>query len=90
MAKDESNIISLIDDNGNEVPFELMDIIEYEGDKFVILLPVEDAEEGVVILKAEEEEDGTEGYVSIDDDETLDTVFDMFKARFSDTFTFGD
>ena len=84
---DNENIISLIDDEGNEVPFELLDIVEYENEKYVVLLPLEDAgETGVLILHEEEDE----SYASVEDDEILDTVFDIFRARFNDTFTFGD
>ena len=91
MAKNEDNIISLIDDEGNEVPFELLDIVEYEGGKYLILYPLEDEDDGaVLILQAQEEEDGNEGYVTIEDEGLLDTVFDIFRARNNDTFTFGD
>ena len=52
--EDESNIIVLNDENGDEIRFEFLDLIEYDGDEYVVLLPViEDGEEDsgeVVIL----------------------------------------
>ena len=39
------NIIVLNDENGEEVPFEFLDLIELDGEEYVILLPVEEDEE---------------------------------------------
>lgn len=90
---DEINTIILNDENGEETEFEFMDLIEYEGEKYVVLLPVEDTEEAgeVVILKLEgSNKDDEESYVSVDDDEALQTVFDIFKEKFKDEFNFID
>ena len=44
---EESNLIILNDDEGNEVKFEFLDLIKYEEEDYVVLLPVpeEGAEE---------------------------------------------
>lgn len=90
------NIIVLNDENGEEVSFEFLDLIELEGEEYVVLLPAEeedDEEAGeVVILKVEDTEDDSEeeSYVSVDDEETLQKVFDMFKEKFKDDFNFID
>ena len=70
------NILILNDEEGNEVEFEFLDIIEYEGEEYVVLLPVEDedAEEAgeVVILKLEDtDNEEEESYVSVEDEEVL-------------------
>lgn len=90
---EESNIIVLNDDEGNEVKFEFLDLIQYEEEDYVVLLPV--PEEGseddneVVILKLEStESEDEESYVSIDDEETLTAVFEIFKEKFKDEFNF--
>ena len=63
MLEDEelNNIVILNDENGEEIPFEFLDVIEYEGEEYVVLLPVEEDEEDdlgeVVILKIEDTED---------------------------------
>ena len=87
------NIIILNDEEGNESEFEFLDLIEYEGEEYVVLLPVEETEEAgeVVILKLEDtESEEEEAYVSVDDDEVLNKVFEIFKEKFKDDFNFVD
>lgn len=85
--EDLSNIIELSDENGNPVKFEFLDLIEYNGEEFVVLLPVDDEDGEVVILKVEPVDDETESYVSCDDEE-LAAVFEIFKEKFKDYFNF--
>ena len=89
------NIIVLNDEDGNEVQFEFLDLIEYESEEYVILLPVvtdESEDDGeVVILKVQDTESETEeSYVSVDDEEVLNKVFEIFKEKFKDEFNFVD
>ena len=88
------NIIVLNDEEGKEVEFEFLDLVEYEDEEYVVLLPVEevDVDAGeVVILKVEDtESEDEESYVSVDDEETLNTVFEIFKEKFKDDFNFVD
>lgn len=90
--EDLSNIIILNDENGDEVQFEFLDLIEYEQEEYVVLLPVEEEDSGeVVILKVEETESETEdSYVSVTDEEVLNAVFEIFKEKFKDDFDFVD
>ena len=87
-----SNIIILNDENGDEVQFEFLDLIEYEQEEYVVLLPVEEEDSGeVVILKVEETESETEdSYVSVTDEEVLNAVFEIFKEKFKDEFNFTE
>lgn len=83
------NTVILNDEDGNEIPFEFLDLIEYEGENYVVLLPPGDDE--VVILKAEEgPTEDEESYTSVDDEETLMAVFEIFKTKFADEFNFVD
>ena len=88
------NIILLNDENGEEVPFEFLDLIELDGEEYVVLLPageeIDDEEAGeVVILKVEDSEnEEEESYVSVDDEDTLNRVFDIFKEKFKEEFNF--
>ena len=90
------NIITLNDENGAEVKFEFLDLIELEGEQYVVLLPVleegEEDEGEVVILRVDDsnEENQEESYVSVDDEETLMKVFNIFKDKFKDEFDFVD
>ncbi len=89
----QAEIITLEDDLGNEQDFEFLDVVEYNNDEYIILLPVEGEEEEkneVMILRIESIDDETENYVGIDDEETLQKVFDIFKKRYEDQFDFED
>ena len=93
MNEELDNIIILNDEDGNDVKFEFLDLIEYDSEQYIVLLPVEETEEAgeVVILKVEEtESEEEESYVSVDDEETLNKVFDIFKEKFKDEFNFAD
>ncbi len=94
MDEDLDNIIVLNDEEGKEVQFEFLDLIEYEGEEYVILLPIEENEEEtgeVVILKLEDtDSEDEESYVSVDDQDILNKVFDIFKEKFKDEFNFID
>lgn len=86
------NIVVLNDEDGNEVEFEFLDLIEYEGESYVVLLPNDEDEEElgeVLILKLEDtDSEDEESYVSVDDEETLNKVFEIFKEKFKDEFNF--
>ena len=90
------NIITLNDEDGNEVKFEFLDLVELDNEQYVVLLPVlEEGEEDdgeVVILKVEDSDDEAdeESYVSVDDEDTLMQVFNIFKEKFKDEFDFVD
>ncbi len=90
------NIIILNDEDGNEVKFEFLDLVELDDEEYVVLLPVteegEEEEGEVVILKVEDSDDESdeESYVSIEDEDTLNKVFEIFKEKFKDDFDFVD
>lgn len=95
MDEELENIIVLNDENGKEVQFEFLDLIELDSEEYVVLLPVveegEEDEGEVVILKVEDSEsEDEESYVSVDDEETLSKVFEIFKEKFKDEFNFID
>lgn len=94
-GEEQSNIIELLDENGKSVKFEFLDLIEYENNNYVILLPAEEVEDEdsdeVVILKEDTSADnGEQSYVSVEDEETLNKVFEIFKEKFKDDFNFVD
>ena len=85
----EAEIITLEDDLGNEQDFEFLDTVEYEGEEYIVLLPVDEEEENeVMILKVESLDDENESYAGIDDEDVLQAVFDIFKERYKDDFDF--
>lgn len=91
------NIVILNDEDGNEVKFEFLDLVELDDEEYVVLLPVteegEEDEGEVVILKVEDNDDEDseeESYVSVEDEEVLNKVFEIFKEKFKDDFDFVD
>lgn len=88
--QEEANLIVLTDDQGNDVEFEFLDTVEYQGDEYIILMEnVEDSDE-VIILKIESLDDENENYVGIEDEKVLNTIFEIFKERYKDDFEFTD
>ena len=90
LNEEEVSILSLTDEDGNEVEFELIDSVDYEGAEYLILLPPEEEASEVVILEVEPHKDGTESYLTVDNEEVLNAVFNVFKERFADFFTFEE
>ena len=91
------NIVTLNDEEGNEVKFEFLDLVELDDEEYVVLLPVteegEEDEGEVVILKVEDNDDedsDEESYVGVEDEEILNKVFQIFKEKFKDEFNFID
>ena len=78
----ESNIVELTDEEGQTTEFEYLTTIEHKNESYVILLAPqeeENEEEGeVVILKIQKDENGEDTYVSCDDDEIEEEVFELF------------
>lgn len=79
---EEDDIIELIDEDGESVHFEHLMTLEYEGDLYVMLTALEatpdtDADE-VFILKIAKDEQGEDCYVTVEDEKTLQAVFDKF------------
>ena len=90
LNEEEISILELTDQAGNEVKFELIDVVDYKGAEYLVLLPPDEDASEVVILEVEPHEDGTENYLSVDDEEILSEVFAIFKERFQDFFTFEE
>ena len=83
------NFVTLTDDEGNDVELEYVDALEFNGTTYMAFFPVmeEDSEEeeneeeyGLVILKSQME-DGEEFLVTVDDEEEIDKVYDLFMEQ---------
>lgn len=83
--------ITVTDDEGNEIVLEFVDALEHGGQMYQAFFPAEtegenedDPDNGLVILKVIHE-DGEDLLSTLDSDEELDTVYDLFmEALFSD------
>lgn len=88
MEEYEPDMVSLFDEDGDEIQLELLDVIEYEGDSYAVMLPPDDNE--VVIMLLEELNDEEDVYAPVEDDDTLTAVFEAFKEKYKDEFNFED
>ena len=67
-----------------------MDVIEYQGSEYLILMPADENSSEIVILLIEPVDEETENYLAVDDESTLDAVYQLFKERYQDVLTFED
>ena len=88
--EEQEGIITLTNENGEEVEYQLIDSITYENAEYVVLLPVDEEDCEVVILAVEADDDEMENYVFVDDEEILEGVYAIFKERFADELDFDD
>ncbi len=85
----EGTLISLEDEEGNEVEFEFLDVVEYEGEEYIVLIENDEDADEVVILKINPIDDETEEYTSIEDDELLEKLFEIFKSKYEGDIDFA-
>ena len=78
------------DEEGNEVEFEFLDVVEVDEKEYVVLLPVEEADKGEVVIFRIEGSEEDESYVSLDNEEEAEKVFQAFKEKTKDEFDFAD
>ena len=87
----EIQIISLKDEDGNDLEFEVLDELEYEGSQYCALLPYyenpeeldEKSEEDteILIIRVSKDENGEEFCETVDDDELFDKLSALFDER---------
>lgn len=90
LPEEETSILTLTDENGQDVNFEYLDCIEYEGVEYLVLMPEEDEANEVVILAVEPVDEETENYLAVEDEAVLDAVFAIFKEKFQDVLEFEE
>ena len=90
LQEEESNILLLTDENGEDVEFEYLDSIDYEGKEYLVLSPAEEEATEIIILEVEPVDEETENYLSVSDEKVLNAVYSIFKERYKDVLTFED
>ena len=82
MEIDQNDLIALEDRDGNELAYEIMDVVPFLGKEYAVLFPVDDESDEPVILElmagADDEEEELRG---VDDPNVLDAVFKLFLER---------
>ena len=90
LQEEEVELLTLTDENGEDVEFEYLDSIDYEGKEYIVLIPADDESSEIVILEVEPVDEENENYISVKDEETLNAVYGIFKERFKDILSFED
>lgn len=78
----DDELVELVDEDGNVINFKLLDVTEYKGVKYALLLAAEPneeiAEDEVVIFRLSE--DGT-ALEPVEDEALLEEVFDFYQSE---------
>ena len=85
---DTKNEIMNEEDQGMLITLEFLDVIEFEGTEYIILIENDEDADEVVILQINQIDEETEEYVSIDDEDTLNKVFELFKKKYEGDINF--
>ena len=87
-----ADLISLLDEDGKEWKFEILDEIDNDDGVFYALLPTFDdpqselESEGTYYIFEVIEEDGEEQLAEVEDDELLDKLAAIFESRFEELY----
>ena len=88
LPEEETSILTLTDENGQDVNFEYLDCVEYEGTEYLVLM--HEGEDEIVIMEIEPVDEENENYLAVEDEAVLDAVYGIFKEKFKDVLTFED
>ena len=88
--EEEISTLTLTDENGVDTEFEFMDSIEYDEKEYLVLLPLDEEDAGLVILEVQPVDEEMENYVSVEDAQVLNAVYSIFKERYKDVLEFED
>ena len=92
----EREFFTLVDEDGQEIEFELIAKEEIKGVTYYAMIPAAEAvqpEDGFceyVILKDEIDENGEKMLVTVDDDDEFDDVADYFDNLFSEEIDYDE
>lgn len=90
------DLVSVIDDEGNQHQFEILDAIETDEGRYVALTPAYETpaeaveDDGELIVLEVVAENGEDLLVPIEDDDTFDEIAAIFEERLSDYYEIDD
>ena len=67
-----------------------LDVVVMTDNEYVVLVPQDENDDEVVILRSEIVDDETEEFVPEEDDSITDAIFEEFKQMFADDYNFAD
>ena len=99
MSEEKYNELETIDtvvyltdeEDGTEYVFECLDTVEYEDNEYAVMLPLDDADDGyVLVMQIEYNEEEAEFCVIVEDEAIVDAVLAWFKEQNADLFEFEE
>ena len=92
---EEPVLLDLTDPEGNEVQYELLDVVPYQDSDYIIVVPYVEGddspiEEVEIYRVVPDEEQDTETYVGLGSKAEVDAVFEIFRKRSEEFFDFED
>lgn len=90
LQEEEVSTLALIDENGDEIVFEYLDCIEYEGKEYLVLTPMDEESGQIVILEVQPVDEEVENYVAVESEQILEAVYEIFKERYKDILNFAE
>lgn len=91
-----NSLVSVLDDEGNEHQFELLDAIETDEGRYVALLPIyTEAEaaledDGELVILEVVNDNGDDLLVPIEDDEVFEAIADAFQERLEEYYEINE
>ena len=79
---EENKIITMIDEDGEKVDFEIIEIIELDENKYALLAPIGE-EEDAFVYKIELIDD-KEQYIAVEDEEEFERVLEEYESTFEE------
>lgn len=84
---ERDEVVVLTDDEGNEFEFQVIDVLEIEGNRYAVLFPLDDseaAEDEALIMRLETDEEGDDVLVDIEDDQEWEKVVAEWESMLAD------
>ncbi len=79
---EENKVITMVDEDGEKVDFELIEIIELDENKYALLAPIGD-EDDAYVYKIQVV-DGKEEYIAVEDEEEFERVLEEYESTFDE------
>lgn len=87
-----NDLVTVVDDEGNQHQFEVLDAIETDDGRYVALVPVYDNpsdlinDDGELVILTVKEENGEDLLLPIEDDDEFDEIAEIFEERLADLY----
>lgn len=77
----DTGILTFVDDEGKDVRFEILDVVTLDEKEYLVVLPIDEEDAGVLILEIKQE-DGEEVYDTVTDENEAEKVFNKFQEEY--------